>query len=78
MSNTQYYRKWRQHMFPPIHTLFITIVCSSVYFSGNNQFLYLPPSKDESWWVYPATLVSHSSNTHLFQTSYHSFFSPHF
>ena len=65
MSNTQYYKKWCQHMFPPIHTLFITILCSSVYFSDNNQILYLPPSKDESWWVYPATLVSHSSNTHF-------------
>ena len=65
MSSDHYYKKWCQYMFPPIHTLFITILCSYVYFSDNNQFLFLPPTKYESWWVYPATLVSHFSNTHF-------------
>lgn len=66
LKRTKYYTKeWCRPKHPPIHTLFVTIMCSLVYFTDRNISLETPPLKTDPWWVYPASSVSHWTNIHF-------------
>ena len=64
---TIYYSKlWCRKKTAPFHTLFLTILCFYVQLSDTHVSLNTPPRKEDPWWHYMASCVSHFGNDHFF------------
>lgn len=64
---TKYYsRLWCAKRYPPIHTLLIATLCSYVQMTDSHVSLRTPPTRDEPWWTYFGSNVSHWGNAHFF------------
>jgi membrane associated rhomboid family serine protease len=61
-----YTRLWCSKKSSPFHTLFITILCFYVQLSDSHVSVRTPPRKEDPWWYYMASGVSHFGNTHFF------------
>jgi membrane associated rhomboid family serine protease len=58
-------KTWCKPKHPPLHTAFVFVLCLVVYETKNNVFLRIPVVRDEKFYNYFATAVSHASVSHL-------------
>lgn len=56
---------WCSKRTPPFHTVFLFVICIIVYETDNNVAMHLPPKRDQEFYDYFGTAVSHVNRRHL-------------
>lgn len=65
MNRLQLAKMWCSRRYPPFHSAFLFLTCMLVYETNNNIILHIPVRRDQPFYEYFGTSLSHFSRTHL-------------